>query len=90
MKDKRYLGWVAQQNCVLCGAVGVHCHHIREGQGMAQRASDYLAIPLCPDCHMGQQGAHGDKTLFRVYKVTELDLLARTIQLLYESGKNRR
>ena len=89
MKNKNYLGWVAQQNCVLCGAVGVHCHHIREGQGMSQRASDYLAIPLCPDCHQGPQGLHGDRSLFMVYKVTELDLLARTIKLLHESRQSR-
>lgn len=89
MKNKRYLGWVAQQNCVLCGAVGVHCHHIREGQGMAQRASDFLAIPLCPECHQGQMGVHGDRTMLRIHKLTELDLLARTIELLYESRKDR-
>ena len=89
MRTRKYLDWVASQNCVLCGATGVHCHHIREGQGMAQRASDYLAIPLCPDCHQGPQGIHGDRSLFRVYKVTELDLLARTIKLLYEKGASR-
>ena len=89
MRTRKYLDWVASQNCVLCGAVGVHCHHIREGQGMAQRASDYLAIPLCPECHQGPNGLHGDRSLFRVYKVNELDLLARTIKLLYEKGASR-
>ena len=89
MKDKSYLGWVAQQNCVLCGAYGVHCHHIREGQGMSQRASDYLAIPLCPECHQGPMGIHGDRTMLRIHKVTELDLLARTIKLLHETSKSR-
>lgn len=56
---------------------------------MSQRASDYLAIPLCPDCHQGPQGLHGDRSLFMVYKVTELDLLARTIKLLHESRQSR-
>ena len=68
----------------------MHCHHIREGQGMSQRASDFLAIPLCPDCHQGGMGIHGDRTLLRIHKLTELDLLARTIELLYESRTNRR
>lgn len=67
----------------------MHCHHIREGQGMAQRASDFLAIPLCPECHQGQMGVHGDRTMLRIHKLTELDLLARTIELLYESRKDR-
>jgi len=89
MKSKQYLDWVAQQNCVLCGAYGVHCHHIREGQGMAQRASDFLAIPLCPDCHQGPMGIHGDRTMLRIHKMTELDLLAKTIQLLYATSKGR-
>lgn len=83
-KNRGYLAWVAQQNCVLCGAVGVHCHHIREGQGMSQRASDYLAIPLCPECHQGQNGIHGDRSMLRIYKKSELDLLADTIKLLHE------
>jgi hypothetical protein len=83
-KSKSYLGWVAQQNCVLCGASGVHCHHIREGQGMSQRASDFMSVPLCVSCHTGPLGIHGDRSLLRIYKKTELDLLADTIQLLYE------
>jgi hypothetical protein len=83
-KSKNYLGWVAQQNCVLCGAPGVHCHHIREGQGMSQRASDFMAVPLCVSCHTGRLGIHGDRSLLRIYKKTELDLLADTIKLLYE------
>ncbi len=57
---------------------------------MSQRASDYLAIPLCPDCHQGKSGIHGDRTLLRIYKTTELDLLAKTIRLLHETSKGRR
>lgn len=49
---------------------------------MAQRASNFLVIPLCPDCHTGSMGVHGDKTMMRLMKVTELDLLARTIEAL--------
>ena len=37
-KEKRYLDRVAQLDCVVCGAHGVHIHHAREGEGMAQRA----------------------------------------------------
>ena len=32
--EKRYLDRVAQLECVVCGAQGVHIHHAREGQGM--------------------------------------------------------
>lgn len=38
-KEKRYLDRVAQLDCVVCGAHGVHIHHAREGEGMAQRVA---------------------------------------------------
>ncbi len=58
-------------------------HHVREGQGVAQRASDYLAIPLCHSgCHQGPQGIHGDRSLLRLAKASELDLLAMVVAQL--------
>jgi hypothetical protein len=79
---KRHMDRVAQLPCCVCGAHGVQVHHIREGQGMAQRASDFLTIPVCPDCHQGPNGIHGNRSLMRIQKVGELDLLARTIEAL--------
>lgn len=49
---------------------------------MGQRASDFLTVALCPDCHQGPLGVHGDRALLRIHKVDELDLLARTIAAL--------
>ena len=80
MTAKEYMGIIAQMPCALCGDRPVHVHHIREGQGMAQRASDFLTIPLCPSCHTSSVGVHGDKTILRIMKKSELDLLADTIQ----------
>lgn len=57
-------------------------HHLRDGQGMAQRGSNWTAIPLCPECHRGSLGIHGDKTYLRILKMDELDLLAATIEAL--------
>jgi hypothetical protein len=87
---KRHLERVAALPCALCLHVhgrpryGVHCHHIREGQGAAQRADDMLAIPLCPDCHLGPNGLHGlgRKGFYARYKIDELDLLAATLERL--------
>lgn len=84
-ESKRHMGKVAQLPCCVCGAHGVHVHHVREGQGMAQRASDWLTVPLCPDCHTGPNGLHGNKSLMRIQKLEELDLLARTIEALHGS-----
>ena len=85
-KAGRHLSRVAALGCVLCrnlgyGATPAHVHHIREGQGAAQRAHDCLTIPLCPEHHTGNDGIHGlGRRGFEArYKTTELDLLAQTI-----------
>lgn len=59
-------------------------HHIREGQGASQRADDMLTVPLCWGHHLGPQGLHGlgRKGFYTRYKLDELDLLARTMELL--------
>ena len=81
---KRHMGKVAAIACVLCRRLGygmkrAEVHHIRTGQGGAQRASDFLTVAACPECHRGPHGLHGDKSLLRLAGVTELDLLADTI-----------
>jgi hypothetical protein len=81
---------VAELPCVLCMHIhrkpvyGVQVHHIREGQGAAQRADHMLTVALCSDCHMGPGGVHGlgRKGFYARYKLTELDLLAMTLEAL--------
>lgn len=81
---KRHLGRVASLPCVLCGAMPVEIHHIREGQGAAQKAQDTLTVPLCPEHHRGASGIHGlgRKGFYMRYKRDELDLLADTLEKL--------
>lgn len=86
--EKTHLSKVAAQGCALClrfaiGPTPAQIHHIRAGRGMAQRSSHFLTIPLCPDCHQGPHGIHGDQTLLKVAKCSELDLLADVIGRLY-------
>ena len=83
------MGKVAELGCILCqhlglGATPANVHHIREGQGMSQRASNFLTIPLCPAHHQGNVGLHGlgTKAFERTYRLSELDLLAMTIEQL--------
>jgi hypothetical protein len=85
--SKRYMGRVAKIGCVLSaylgqGFVPAELHHLREGQGMSERASDFLVIPLCPEYHRGPNGLHGNKSIMRIAKLEELDLLALTIEAL--------
>lgn len=76
------MGRVAALPCAVCGDSPVQLHHVREGQGMAQRAQNWLVVPLCPSCHVGPRGIHGDKSVLRAQKLDEIDLLANTIGAL--------
>jgi len=87
--EKQHLDRVSGLGCLVCAELGqpgipAEIHHIREGQGASQRASHYLAVPLCHACHRGSKGVHGDRTLLRILKWGELDLLAETIRRLHQ------
>ena len=81
--EKAYMDIAASLPCQCCGDEGpVELHHAREGQGGAQRAGNFLIMPLCRACHgqdLGSQGLHGDKTLLRIYKTDEMKMLNQTI-----------
>lgn len=87
-KSKEHMGRLAEMGCICCEMLGqsqqgrTYVHHLREGVGMAQRQSDYIAIPLCHECHQGKGGIHGDRTYLRMLKMTEIDLLAATLEAL--------
>jgi hypothetical protein len=57
-------------------------HHLKHGQGASDRASDFMTIALCPFHHVGEGGVHTlkERGLRLRYNVTELDLLADTIE----------
>lgn len=83
------MGRVKRLRCVLCVRLGLtqesitDVHHLREEQGGAQRASNWLVAALCHErCHQGRHGIHGDRSLLRQAKCTELDLLAWTLEAL--------
>lgn len=80
--ERRHMDKAASLSCVLCDTRPVELHHIREGQGMSQRASNFLVVALCPACHRGPIGLHGDRSLLRIKKLEELDLLAMTIEAM--------
>ena len=83
---KQHKNEVAALGCMACRLLGygetpASLHHVREGQGMAQRASDWLVIQLCQEHHQGQHGVHGHG-FEALTKLTEMDLLAATIEAL--------
>lgn len=87
---KAWLDDVASLGCVACrnhgyGETPAQVHHVREGQGIAQRASDFETIPLCPPHHLGTAhpivpSIHKQKTRFEREFGTERELLEQTIR----------
>lgn len=89
-EEKNHLDRVQQLGCIVCRNLGHHdtpaaIHHIRAGQGLGQRASNFEVIPLCSLHH--QNGGYGvaihagQKTWESLYG-TELELLAQVRRLL--------
>lgn len=78
MTAKAWKGRVAALGCLICGQPA-SLHHVREGQGLSQRASDWLVMPLCREHHQGNAGIHSGR-FYHLFKKDEFDLLAETIE----------
>lgn len=75
--QRAHLARVKELPCSVCGAAGPSdAHHIYQKQA-------FLVVALCKDCHQGSRnGIHGEKAMWRIHKMTELDALAVTIERL--------
>lgn len=81
---RRHLARVAQLPCCTCGAQPVEVHHVTEGKTFGKRDKlHFCTIPVCQSCHSGRLGIHGDKTMLRVAKRSELELLSETLETIY-------
>ncbi len=83
------MGKVAKVPCVLCAHMGLGetpslVHHLKYGQGASDRAHDCLTIALCEFHHVGEGGVHKlkERGLYLRYKLSELDLLAMTLEAM--------
>lgn len=88
-EHKDYLSAVAAIGCLICNRPA-QVHHIRAGQGIGQKASDYLTIPLCPDHHTnGGHGVaiHAGKKAFEGLYGSEMHLLAQTIENVFKRAR---
>lgn len=88
--EQRHMGRVAALGCIV-GLLGFEAecegrtvvHHIRDGQGMTDRADDFLVLPVCEAHHDRQPfGVHYAKSFRTRTRMTELDLLAATLRAL--------
>ncbi len=87
---KRHMARVANDGCSICRRLGygftpAEVHHAREGVGAGQRNSDWMTTGLCPEHHRGGTGVHGlgARAFERTYGVTELELVAETLERIY-------
>lgn len=78
--ERRHLAAVKELPCSVCDAPGPsHAHH-------TEQSCAWTCIALCNDCHMPPLGIHGDKTMWKIHKMNELDALGVTIQRLMEEA----
>lgn len=90
-EEKRHLGRVAELGCIVCRNIGfgktpAEIHHIRNGQGMAQRASHFETIPLCPMHHrLGGYGVafHAGAKVWQELYGYERDLLKEVMVMIW-------
>ena len=76
-REREWLGRVNELPCSVCDASGPSdAHHIKQG-------STYTCVALCKDCHQGPiMGWHGQKRMWAIQKMDELDALKVTIERL--------
>jgi hypothetical protein len=80
--ERRHLALVKELPCSVCDAPGPSdAHHIKQN-------SAYTCVALCKDCHQGPiMGWHGQKRMWAIKKMDELDALSVTIGRLMESNR---
>lgn len=83
--ERMWRNKVARLGCIVCLNAGhegtpAELHHIRRGQGLAQRAPEFEVIPLCPFHHRtGGPGnaLHAGQRTWEATYGTERELLAQ-------------
>lgn len=76
-EELAHMGRVKELPCSVCGAAGPsEAHHIKQGK-------HFLTVSLCQDCHRGPvMGWHGQKRMWSILKMDELDALNNTVRML--------
>lgn len=73
--ERAYIRRVKELPCSVCEAPGPSdAHHIEQGL-------QYTVVALCKECHQGPiMGWHGQKRMWAIKKMDELDALNVTIR----------
>jgi len=78
-EERIHLATIKELPCSVCDAPGPsEAHHIKQGL-------QYSCVALCVDCHRGPVlGWHGQKRMWSIKKMDELDALNKTIENLFK------
>lgn len=78
-EERIHLALVKELPCSVCDAPGPsEAHHIKQGL-------QYTCVALCVDCHRGPVlGLHGQKRMWAIKKMDELDALNVTLKNLFK------
>jgi hypothetical protein len=80
-KQREHLRRVKELPCSVCDEPPPSdAHHVKQH-------SQYLCVALCKDCHQGAfNGWHGQRRMWSVKKMDELDALNITIERLLQTN----
>jgi len=80
-KEREWIQIVKSLPCSVCDAPGPSdAHHIKQHR-------QFTVVALCKDCHQGPvMGWHGQKRMWAIKKMDELDALNITIQRAFTSS----
>jgi hypothetical protein len=78
-KQREHVGRVKELPCSICDAPPPSdAHHIKQHR-------QYTVVALCKECHQGSvMGWHGQRRMWAIKKMDELDALNVTIERLME------
>jgi hypothetical protein len=78
--ERKHLAKVKALPCSVCDAPApTEAHHIKQHR-------QYTCVALCTDCNTGSvNGWHGQKRMWQVMKMDELDALNKTVNRLLEN-----
>lgn len=79
-EERIHLALIKELPCSVCDAPGPsEAHHIKQGL-------QYTCVALCVDCHRGPVlGLHGQKRMWAIKKMDELDALNVTLKNLFRT-----
>ena len=79
--EREHLGRIKELPCSVCDQEGPSdAHHVKQHR-------QYTCVALCKDCHQGAfNGFHGQRRIWALKKMDEMDALNITIQRLLQKN----